>query len=152
MYLFELLYTYTPHLLQVTLRKKVTHNITEIICSNIPYENINNIPDLNGQKRNALMRNLDFRIRHNHASNAWPLASRANRALSRDRTNLWKYVTKLINTWVFARLSQSWATAWASNKSSHCRTLGHCLTGTLNHRLRRKFPTGNLLDSLQVVC
>jgi len=28
-----------------------------------------------------------------------------------------------INTRAFATFSQSWATAWASNESSHCRTL-----------------------------
>jgi len=44
----HLLYTYTPHVLQVTLRKRVTHNSIEIIWTNIPYENIDNIPDLNG--------------------------------------------------------------------------------------------------------
>jgi len=38
---------YTPHVLQVTPRKRITHNIMEIICSNIPYEIINDIPDLN---------------------------------------------------------------------------------------------------------
>ena len=37
-----------------------------------------------------------FCVRH------WPLGSR-------DRINQWKCLTKLINTWVFARLSQSWA-------------------------------------------
>jgi len=47
MYLFELLYTYTPHVLYVTPRKKVTHNIIEIIYNNIPCEIIQNIPDLN---------------------------------------------------------------------------------------------------------
>jgi len=44
------LYTYTPHVLHVTLRKRVTHNIIGIICNNIPYENINNIPDLKRMK------------------------------------------------------------------------------------------------------
>jgi len=46
-YLFELLYIYTPHVLYVTPRKRVTHHITETIFNNIPYEIIQNIPDLN---------------------------------------------------------------------------------------------------------
>jgi len=66
--------------LQITPRKRVTHNIIEIICSNIPYEIIQNIPDPNRKKRYALMRNLEFWIRRNHASNAWLLESRADRA------------------------------------------------------------------------
>jgi len=41
MYLFKLLYIHAVHVLQVAPRTRVTHNIIESICRNIPYEIIN---------------------------------------------------------------------------------------------------------------
>jgi len=58
-----------------------------------------------------------------------------------------------IYTRAFAMFSQSWATAWAINKSSHCRTLGHCLTNLsplakkeVSHWKLVVKSTGSLLD------
>ena len=47
-YLFKLLYMYTPHVLQVTPRKRVTHKILEIIYINKWLRFVCKISDPNG--------------------------------------------------------------------------------------------------------
>ena len=125
-YLFKLSHMYTPLVLQVTPRKRVTHKTLEIIYINKWLRFVSKISDSNGWKR-ATTENIpnyvlnhkrnyrrirkiiiqrkmtytDVRWRRNHAINAWPLGSR-------DIIDQRKCLRKFIYTCVFARFSQSW--------------------------------------------